>query len=902
MTDPTNSEISRRAFLRDATLGSVGLALTGLVGQGAFAADASPANPAEGPAAGKDVAPVALHWLGDTAPLTASGVSWGVPWARGTVPGNQQFQVQLDGRSLPTQNWPLAYWPDGSLKWSGLAIAGEAGMTGTLRVVPGASSAAPAPVSVRETAAAVTVSTGACDCVLPRAGTDLIGSLSVGGREVSRQGRLIVVREDRAGQSKGVLRQEDYLSKIEKVTVEQAGPVRAVVRVDGVHAGSDPAREWLPFTVRFYFTAGLASIRIVHSFVFDGDAQNDFIRGLGLAFTVPFREERQNRHVRFAADGDGVWGEPVLMSPGYRDVLVPGARVMNQDQLLGKRIPNLDALGEKNKAAFESVAVWDGFKLAQLAPDSFSVQKRTGTPSSYLQVFNGNRARGCVFLGDVSGGLAVGVKRFWEKYPAALEINGAATEAGELKVWFWAPDAPAMDLRHYDTIGHDGRISYEDHTDGFSTPTGVANTNELTLWALAEPPANDALSALAKTANEPPLLVCEPAYYYATHTLGVWSLPDRSTADGVALEKQLEAAWDFYHGERDRRHWYGFWDFGDVMRTYDSLRHTWMYDIGGHAWNNTELMPNAWLWFTFLRTGRADVFRFAEDMTRNTSEVDVYHLGPFVGLGSRHNVSHWGCGAKEARISESFLKRFYYYLTTDERTGDLMRETLDVDHTVDRIQPLRKEVTRGDIPLVRVGPDWLAFASNWLTEWERTRDTRYRDYILTGMKCIGAMPDQFVTLQAYRYDSRTKELFDIGKPNNPAGEFLDLFGGDQIAWDLISLIPCPEFTAAWNRLCTNWGTDPKFKGYTKMRMTAYAANLKRDPALRDQAWQLLLTSLKENGNNRLPDKPASLVGPLVPEPVEEVAGVNTPGVAQWAINVITTEELVHQFDSGSSRH
>ena len=38
-------------------------------------------------------------------------------------------------------------------------------------------------------------------------------------------------------------------------------------------------------------------------------------------------------------------------------------------------------------------------------------------------------------------------------------------------------------------------------------------------------------------------------------------------------------------------------------------------------------------------------------MTRNTSEVDVYHLGQFVGLGSRHNVSHWGCGAKEARIS-----------------------------------------------------------------------------------------------------------------------------------------------------------------------------------------------------------------------------------------------------------
>ena len=67
------------------------------------------------------------------------------------------------------------------------------------------------------------------------------------------------------------------------------------------------------------------------------------------------------------------------------------------------------------------------------------------------------------------------------------------------------------------------------------------------------------------------------------------------------------------------------------------------------GWNNTELMPNAWLWFAFLRTGRADIFRVAEAMTRNTNEVDIYHLGRFAGLGSRHNVNHWGDGAKEAR-------------------------------------------------------------------------------------------------------------------------------------------------------------------------------------------------------------------------------------------------------------
>ena len=328
----------------------------------------------------------------------------------------------------------------------------------------------------------------------------------------------------------------------------------------------------------------------------------------------------------------------------------------------------------RDQAALKTVAVWDTFKLNQLAPDSFEISKRTNAASSWLHISNGERARGMVFLGDVSGGLAVGVKSFWQKYPSALEISGASGTAGELKVWFWAPDAPAMDLRHYDTVGHDLRVSYEDYQEGFSTPTGVANTSELTIWATGDTPEAATLVAMAKSANEPPLLVCGPQHYYDTHTLGVWSLPGvaegaLTAADMAAAETQLDRAFAFYSGEVERRRWYGFWDYGDFIRTYDPIRHEWMYDIGGHGWNNTELMPNAWLWFAFLRSGRADIYRVAEAMTRNTNEVDVYHLGRFAGLGSRHNVNHWGDGAKEARINEAFVKRFYYYLTTDEAHG-----------------------------------------------------------------------------------------------------------------------------------------------------------------------------------------------------------------------------------------
>ena len=76
------------------------------------------------------------------------------------------------------------------------------------------------------------------------------------------------------------LRQQRFSSKVTKVTVEQTGPVRAVLKVEGVHTGA--GRDWLPFVVRLYFYAGSDAVRIVHSFIYDGDPAKDFIAGLGV--------------------------------------------------------------------------------------------------------------------------------------------------------------------------------------------------------------------------------------------------------------------------------------------------------------------------------------------------------------------------------------------------------------------------------------------------------------------------------------------------------------------------------------------------------------------------------------------------------------------------------------------
>src|SRR5512134_4170570 len=232
-----------------------------------------------------------------------------------------------------------------------------------------------------------------------------------------------------------------------------------------------------------------------------------------------------------------------------------------------------------------------------------------------------------------------------------------------------------------------------------------------------------------------------------------FSLPAQTAPQHAAVEEHMSFLFDFYRGQQEQRGWYGFWNYGDVMHTYDFDRHEWRYDIGGFAWDNSELATDLWLWLYFLRTGRADTFRFAEAMTRHTGEVDVHHLGRFAPLGSRHNVMHWGCSAKQLRISTALNRRFFYYLTADERVGDLMREQIEAGRALQRIPPGRKlrvaevpgDLDRGaaskaDEIGLSVGTDWGSLAGAWLTEWERTGDERLRARLQAGMRTLGALP------------------------------------------------------------------------------------------------------------------------------------------------------------------
>lgn len=867
---------------------------------------------------------VPLHWIGDT-PEQDKAVSFGVPFDEGDVFPATPLQLKVNEyQNLPVDTWPLAYWPDGSVKWSGVAGVIPAGterltLEKASKKVKTTNKQPKASISITETPENIQVETGVLSVFIPRHGEFLIDSLLYKGTKVGEKARLVC-----STQSEPVLENTSrvsffhYAGEIKSVSIERAGSVRTLVKLEGVHRNRNKGistdnsnsednslnnREWLPFVVRLYFYAGSEQIKMVHSFVYDGDQKMDFIRSLGIRFDVPMREALYNRHVAFSCADGGVWSEPVQPLVGRRMLTMPQIQddlSLQQQQMEGKRIPPYEAFDEKNRELLNDWASWNDYRLSQLTADAFSIRKRTNGDAPWIGTFSGTRSDGYAFAGDITGGLGICLHDFWQSYPSSIEISDARTPVATLTAWLWSPDAEPMDLRHYDNVAHGLNASYEDVQEGMSTPYGIARTTTLTLLPQGGYTGKKTFADDARQLSATSILMPTPEYLHNRRAFGIWSLPDRSTPFRTRVEERLDAYIHFYQKAIEQNKWYGFWNYGDVMHAYDPVRHTWRYDVGGFAWDNTELASNMWLWYNFLRTGRADIWRMAEAMTRHTGEVDVYHIGPNAGLGSRHNVSHWGCGAKEARISQAAWNRFYHYLTTDERSGDLMTEVKDADHKLYELDPMRLAQPRSEYPCtaparLRIGPDWLAYAGNWMTEWERTGNTAYRDKIIAGMKSISALPNRLFTgPKALEFDPETGIITTECDPKlESTNHLMTIMGGFEIANEMMRMIDIPEWKDAWLDHAARYKKKAWELSHSRFRISrlmAYAAYHLRDRQMAEEAWTDLFTRLEHTPAPSF--RITTILPPEVPAPLDECTSISTNDAALWSLDAIYMQEVI----------
>lgn len=281
------------------------------------------------------------------------------------------------------------------------------------------------------------------------------------GRIIGKNGRLMLLSQngsEDATWSDPRLQRYEFESVVEETTLEQSGPIRAVVKVLGKHyviqsesSSHHNHAAWLPFTMRFYLYAGLAAIKIMHTILYDGDAEKDVIRGIGIRFDVPLKEEQLvDRHVRFSGLSDGIFSEAVQGVTGLRKD--PGHEI-RKAQVEGRSTQPFEKWDPNFVSHLKWVPSWNDYQLSQLPPDGFIFKKMTKPGRSWITIPGGSQAGGLVYLGGASiGGLAIGMRDFSSRYPTGLEIHNAAEDDGQITAWLYSPSAEPMFLGQY----HDG--------------------------------------------------------------------------------------------------------------------------------------------------------------------------------------------------------------------------------------------------------------------------------------------------------------------------------------------------------------------------------------------------------------------------------------------------------------
>lgn len=630
------------------------------------------------------------EWVLQTAPdwTQPAYVSGGYPFAKNTLRNIAQINVSVAERPVPVQAKPLAFWPDGSIKWAHLVFPAE-GTNGKELV-----SSAAARISLRTgNDLPVQIGKGGSSAkvdktlqVTPVAGGGVHVSngslqvdLGVGEgwlRRLVWHGKVLV---DASSEARRAVAYSDYcidpgevfpfagkpkggetdrgILKVDTVEMEESGPLRSVVRLEGLTSNREPMR----IVLRLEFLAGRSEIRINHTAVLRfKDPRRTFLTGMGIEFPLPVE----------AASLDGTQRSIQLIqsTPMHQQMLVNGQALENGDHRPG-----------------------------------------------WLRIATGKM------------GISAVIRNFRQQAPKALSAD---FETGRLRFELWPQEAPPMDMRRYSNYLHEaqlessipgGALNSDNWIDAeyyAKEPVyGIARTHELLLaFDDGEMPA--ITKSLAADFQSPPLLYAGWDYYTSTGII----MPS-STAEA------WPRAWDawtrltrFFLWHRELHSWYGFWNYGDFRHRFRSgygwthppqaligllnggasddpkkMRaerridymptNDWNYDNGAYGWTNTEGLPGLFLQNEYLRHGNREVYFAAEAMARHSRDVITRHEGRWLGMGTRHGVQPWSDGQHDERQSTITEYRLHYLLSGEARSRDVVENLYRNAYTRGTVKP-----------------------------------------------------------------------------------------------------------------------------------------------------------------------------------------------------------------------
>jgi len=563
-------------------------------------------------------------------------VSTGVPFARGQLSEAELRNFALldaSGKPVPAQfGVTCRWWPGRSVRWVLVDFAADVPANGrTVYTLKTRSDPVnvPNPIKVTGDKDKVTVVTGPLKFTVRRKNFNLFdevwvdetgkGEFSEANRAVkSHQGGLFVLSSHR-----GLPRNKVYSSvhfADGTLEVEEAGPIRATIKVTGRHASIDDLegpKEMLDYVVRIYAWRGSTSLEVVYSL-----------------------HNRQGKTIGEALGMDGLYVELPLATRGK-----PTFRLGKQ------RAPVAGALPADGSAWVLADA--DDHHAFGGAAASGDEGKCKSAPPEEL---------GWVDLSDGSRGCAAGIWRFWQLNPTALEARGD----GRLGLHLWAnldqkvlkcpPDwNPDKDL---DTL-----VSHIVPGRAVIFP-GMSKTHRMFFHFHGGKATTEEIRRAWHALSRPVRAVCTPERY-CQEGQGFGRLvaikkayfPDEVWPKVEAFFKNVWKNFDFIISQRKRAYSgidsYGYFDFGDGPN-YDGIRGV---KTEGRPrlrilWDNNYYdFPYA-LYLLFCMTGDLDYLDRAEEYDIHCADIDMmcWHPNPAMVGCSRYCPSRdhvrwdWGRG------------------------------------------------------------------------------------------------------------------------------------------------------------------------------------------------------------------------------------------------------------------
>jgi hypothetical protein len=563
---------------------------------------------------------------------TMQPVTSGVPLPEGMFQDVSKLRlVDEAGNEVPCQMTPtVRWWRDKSIRWVLLDFQASVPAFAMRPFVlrdDGPAKAIQDPIAVEESPERIVVTTGPFRFAVRRRGFSLIDEAWL---DESGQGRFddahrIVKSSEMNGPviwsnfpNLPVYRR--YLASKDResqVTVEEAGPMRAVIKAVGRHLAEDAkdsADKCLDYTIRLHAYRGLGLVRVQYS--------AECKQGEHVSRFTPL----DRWHVGLAAD----LGKDLTYAFGNEGAPVKGT------------------FGGQDRAwlVCESADDWEAGGAAYHHADSGRLRGRAMSIQP--------QRLGAVTLAGADQAVTVCLQNFWQNYPKGLFVH----PDGAVQVALW----PSFVRKTPTWTGYTG-----DRKANFFP--GISKTHDLVFFFHGTKgpdgkPLPDRLPEINAFANRPLFARCRPEWYcQETRAFGrvASSNPDLYPDDVRWVVENYDHFFEMNRrAQLNARNYvrgidaYGMFNFGDAVNHITSERRD---NVGERPdptdihWDNLYYRYAHGMIIQFARTGNLDLLEIGDEASKHLQDVDTHcwHPDPrFVGspqysAGPDH-VRNYGSG------------------------------------------------------------------------------------------------------------------------------------------------------------------------------------------------------------------------------------------------------------------